>query len=58
VAYRFARHLAAERKVSDGLYREAEAIFGQAGLVDMVYLIGIYLLTCALLNAFEIPAPE
>ena len=58
VAYRFARQLAAERKVSDGLYREAEAIFGQAGLVDMVYLIGIYLLTCALLNAFEIPAPE
>lgn len=58
VAYRFARQLAAERKVSEGLYREAEAIFGQAGLVDMVYLIGIYLLTCALLNAFEIPAPE
>ncbi len=23
----------------------------------MVYLIGIYLVTCALLNGFEIPAP-
>jgi len=25
--------------------------------VDMIYLIGIYLVTCALLNGFEIPAP-
>jgi hypothetical protein len=28
------------------------------GLVDMAYLIGIYLLTCAILNGFEVPAPE
>lgn len=57
VAHRFARQLAAERKVDPDLYREAESVFGRAGLVDMVYLIGMYLLTCALLNAFEIPAP-
>jgi 4-carboxymuconolactone decarboxylase len=31
--------------------------FGEEGLVDMIYLIGIYLVTCALLNGFEIPAP-
>lgn len=58
VAHRFARQLATEYKVDAELYREAEAIFGRAGLVDMVYLIGMYLLTCAMLNAFEIPAPE
>ena len=58
VAHRFAHQLAAERKVDADLYREAESIFGRTGLVDMVYLIGMYLLTCALLNAFEIPAPE
>jgi 4-carboxymuconolactone decarboxylase len=58
VAHRFARQLATEYRVDADLYREAESIFGRAGLVDMVYLIGIYLLTCALLNAFEIPAPE
>ena len=58
VAHRFARQLASERRVDDNLYREAEAIFGRTGLVDMTYLIGLYLLTCALLNAFEIPAPE
>jgi 4-carboxymuconolactone decarboxylase len=58
VANRFARQLATERRVDADLYREAESIFGRTGLVDMVYLIGIYLLTCALLNAFEIPAPK
>lgn len=58
VAHRFARQLAGQRRVDDSLYRDAEAVFGRTGLVDMVYLIGMYLLTCALLNAFEIPAPE
>jgi hypothetical protein len=33
-------------------------MFGRTGLVDMIYLIGIYLLSCAMLNAFEIPSPE
>ncbi len=58
VAHRFARQLASERRVDDDLYRQAETIFGRTGLVDMTYLIGLYLLTCALLNVFEIPAPE
>ena len=57
LAHRFARQLAADRRVEAGLYREAESTFGRTGLVDMVYLVGMYLLTCALLNAFEIPAP-
>lgn len=58
VAHRFASQLTREHRVAEPLYREAEAIFGRTGLVDMVYLVGMYLLTCALLNAFEIPAPE
>lgn len=57
VAHRFSRQLAAKHKVSPQLYREAETTFGRTGLVDMIYLIGMYLLTCALLNAFEIPSP-
>ncbi|MBY5353612.1 carboxymuconolactone decarboxylase family protein [Rhizobium leguminosarum] len=57
-ARRFATQLASERRVDDDTYREAERFFGKRGLVDMVYLVGLYLLTCALLNAFEIPAPE
>jgi 4-carboxymuconolactone decarboxylase len=44
-------------RVDDDLYRKAKQAFGEEGLVDMIYLIGIYLVTCALLNGFEIPAP-
>ena len=58
IAHRFARKLTLDRKVDAELYREAESAFGKTGLVDMVYLVGMYLLTCALLNAFEIPAPK
>jgi 4-carboxymuconolactone decarboxylase len=58
VAYRFARQLASEYKVDADLYREAESLFGRTGLVQMIYLIGIYLLTAAMLNAFDIPSPE
>jgi len=57
VAHRFARQLTAERRVDDDLYRKAKQAFGEEGLVDMIYLIGIYHVTCALLNGFEIPAP-
>ena len=58
IAHRFSRQLTMDRRVDANLYRDAEAAFGRTGVVDMVYLVGMYLLTCALLNAFEIPAPE
>lgn len=57
LAHRFARQLAEQRRVDDELYRKAEEHFGPATLVDLVYLVGLYLLTCALLNAFQIPKP-
>ena len=57
VAHRFARQLTAERRVDDDLYRKAKQAFGEEGLVDVIYLIGIYQVTCALLDGFEIPAP-
>src|SRR6201987_452842 len=46
IAQRYARQLSAEHP------------FGQQGLVDITYLTGIYHIVCALLNAFEIPAPS
>ncbi len=58
LAHKVARQLVREYKVDEQLYREAEGHFGSATLVDLVYLVGLYLLTCALLNAFEIPKPE
>jgi 4-carboxymuconolactone decarboxylase len=58
LAHKFARQLTREYQVDDDLYREAEEHFGSATLVDLVYLVGLYLLTCALLNAFQIPRPD
>ncbi len=57
VAGRFARQLAAQRRVDAELYRSAETAFGTQGLVDITFLAGIYELVCGLLSAFEIPAP-
>jgi 4-carboxymuconolactone decarboxylase len=58
IAHRFARQLSAEHRVDAAIYSAAEHTFGQRGLVEITYLIGIYHTVCALLNAFEIPAPQ
>ena len=57
IAQRYARQLSAEHHVDAALYSAAEHAFGQRGLVEITYLTGIYHTVCALLNAFEIPAP-
>lgn len=54
----FARELHARRKVSDETYARAEAVLGEARLVDLVALLGYYCLVSMTLNVFEIPLPE
>ena len=44
--------------IDDETYAAALGSFGRDGVLDMVHLIGMYLATSALLNAFEVPAPE
>jgi 4-carboxymuconolactone decarboxylase len=56
-AHEFTRQLVGEHRVDATAYKRAEQAFGQKGLVDLVLLIGLYLTTCSLLNAFEVPAP-
>jgi 4-carboxymuconolactone decarboxylase len=58
LAARFAQQLTVERRVDAALYAEAERAHGQRGLVDLTLLVGYFHTTCALLNAFEIPAPQ
>ena len=58
IAQRFTRQLSAEHCVDAALYSAAEHAFGKQGLVDIAFLIGIYHTVCALLNGFEIPAPD
>lgn len=56
--HRFTDELVDARSVSDHTYRVALDAVGQDGVLDMVNLIGMYLATSALLNAFEVPAPS
>ena len=56
-AYEFAHQLAATYRVDPAAHAQAKAAFGDKGLVDLVMLTGLYLVTCALLNAFEVPVP-
>ena len=56
-AHRFTDQLVRTHRVDDETYAAAERAFGRDGLLDMVHLIGMYLATSALLNAFEVPAP-
>jgi 4-carboxymuconolactone decarboxylase len=58
IAQRYAQQLSAGHRVDAVLYSAAEQTFGQQGLVEITYLTGIYHTVCALLNAFEIPAPH
>lgn len=56
-AYRFTHELVTSRSVGDGSYRAAVEAFGETGVLQMVHLIGQYLATSVLLNAFAVPAP-
>jgi len=58
VAHRVARALSLEHRLDDALYREAEKPLGANGIMDAVILTGVYHTVCAILNAFEIPAPS
>jgi 4-carboxymuconolactone decarboxylase len=58
VAHRVARALSFGHRLSEALYREAEATLGAEGVMEAVVLTGIYHTVCAILNAFEIPAPS
>ena len=53
-------HVAARAQASDRAVdlRGRGSAFGNKGLVDIVMLIGLYIATCAIINAFEVPVPE
>lgn len=58
MAHAFTRQLVGEHRVETATYARADQAFGHKGVVDMVLLIGLYLATCSLINAFEVPAPD
>ena len=54
----FASELLTERRVSDATYHSALAAIGQAGLIDLVGVLGYYGLISMTIRAFEVPLPE
>jgi 4-carboxymuconolactone decarboxylase len=52
------RALYRDHKLSDDLYRRADAMLGRQGLVEMIVLAGYYGLVGFVLNAFEVDLPD
>jgi 4-carboxymuconolactone decarboxylase len=57
-AYAFTWQLTHKHRIDADTYARAEQAFGHKGLVDMVILVGLYITTCCIINAFEVPVPE
>lgn len=53
----FARELLKSGRVDERVYRDAHAVVGDQGLVEIVSLCGYYTLISFILNAFEVPLP-
>ena len=57
VVYEIARQLLNDRRVTDATYAAGESLLGEAGMVELVALIGYYCLISMLLNLFEVAIP-
>jgi 4-carboxymuconolactone decarboxylase len=58
VAHDIATQLLNDRRVDDATYSAGEDLLGEAGLVELVTLIGYYCLISMTLNLFEVALPE
>ncbi len=56
--YEFATELYRERTVSDATYASAKTQLGEQGVVDLVGVLGYYVLVAMTLNVFDMPLPE
>lgn len=57
IVYAFARELVRSGRVDDALHAQAVAELGEAGVVELVGVVGYYTLVAFTLNASEVPAP-
>jgi 4-carboxymuconolactone decarboxylase len=58
VVYHFAQELINQQRVSDQCYVKAVELLGEAGIVELVILIGYYTLVSMSLNVFEVSVPD
>ena len=57
LGYDIAHSLCAGSALPEPLYRLGVATFGQQGLNEMIYLVGLYSMIAITLNAFDVPVP-
>lgn len=57
LVYRYSKTLLDSGKVGEELHDEAVAVLGQAGVVELVGVVGYYSLVALTLNAFDIGIP-
>lgn len=57
VIYDFVKELYGKRRVSNGTYARALAILGEAGVIELVGILGYYALIAMTLNVFRVPVP-
>jgi 4-carboxymuconolactone decarboxylase len=56
--YAFVKELYATRRVSDATYKRVHKLLGDAGLVELVGILGYYAMVSMILNVFRMPLPE
>jgi 4-carboxymuconolactone decarboxylase len=56
--YAFVKELYATRRASDRAYKAVHATLGDAGMVELVGLLGYYAMVAMTLNVFRMPVPE
>ena len=56
--YDFIAELHKTKRVSDKTYARAHALFGDAGMVEFVGVLGYYTLVAMTLNVFRVPLPD
>jgi 4-carboxymuconolactone decarboxylase len=58
IVFRFSQELLEQQRVSESCYTQAIDLLGEAGVVELVALLGYYTLISMILNTFEVPVPE
>jgi 4-carboxymuconolactone decarboxylase len=58
VVYHFTQELIDHQRVSEQRYAKAIELLGEAGVVELVFLIGYYTLVSMSLNVFEVSVPK
>lgn len=56
--YAFIKQVYATRRAGDRAYKAAHAVVGDAGMVELVGLLGYYAMVAMTLNVFRMPVPE